>query len=56
MQWGCNGRDNGAVVIAVARDYSVVVDVVTVCMYFRRGCTLLGMLWRGLVCVPEGCV
>ena len=45
MQWGCNGRDNGDVVIAVARDYSVVVDVVTVCVYFRRGCTLLVMLW-----------
>ena len=25
-------------------------------VYFRRGCTLLVMLWRGLVCVPEGCV
>ena len=24
--------------------------------YFRRGCTLLVMLWVGLVCVPEGCV
>ena len=25
-------------------------------VYFRRGCTLLLMLWMGLVCVPEGCV
>ena len=25
-------------------------------VYFRRGCTLLVMLWVGLVCVPEGCV
>ena len=25
-------------------------------VYFRRGCTLLMMLWIGLVCVPEGCV
>ena len=24
--------------------------------YFRRGCTLLVMLWMGLVCVPESCV
>ena len=23
-------------------------------VYFRRGCTLLLMLWMGLVCVPEG--
>ena len=23
---------------------------------FHRGCTLLLMLWMGLVCVPEGCV
>ena len=25
-------------------------------VYFRRGCTLLVMLWLGLVCVPEGSV
>ena len=25
-------------------------------VYFCRGCTLLVMLWMGLVCVPEGCV
>ena len=25
-------------------------------VYFRRGCTLLLMLWMGLACVPEGCV
>ena len=25
-------------------------------VYFRRDCTLLVMLWVGLVCVPEGCV
>ena len=25
-------------------------------VYFRRGCTLLVMLWVGLVCVPEGSV
>ena len=25
-------------------------------VYFRRGCTLLVILWVGLVCVPEGCV
>ena len=23
--------------------------------YFRRGCTLLVMLWTGLMCVPKGC-
>ena len=25
-------------------------------VYFHWGCTLLVMLWMGLVCVPEGCV
>ena len=25
-------------------------------MYFRRGCTLLVILWMGLVCVPEGSI
>ena len=25
-------------------------------VYFRRDCTLLVMLWVGLVCVPKGCV
>jgi hypothetical protein len=24
--------------------------------YYRRGCTLLVILWMGLVCVPEGSV
>ena len=23
-------------------------------VYFRRGCSLLSILWVGLVCVPEG--
>jgi hypothetical protein len=26
------------------------------CVYFCRGCTLLMMLWIGLICVPEGSV
>ena len=25
-------------------------------VYYRRGCTLLVILWMGLVCVPEGSV